>query len=118
MRSDIRTIGRPFQPGRSGNPGGRPRSEDDVRNLARQHSRRALERIIALIDSDDPRVALAAAREVLDRAYGKPRLQDGTDSGHELTVRIVRFGEIMQHVSEKSGSSESTHGSPTAPAGT
>ena len=64
--------GRPFQKGRSGNPGGRPRVEGEVRRLARKHGSAALKRPVALTKTTNERVAVAAAQAVLDRAYGKP----------------------------------------------
>jgi len=44
----------------------------DVSSLAREKSERAIYKIDSLIDSLDPRVALDAAKTMLDRAYGKP----------------------------------------------
>lgn len=38
----------------------------------REHAGEAIETIKDLLDSEDPKVRLAAAREVLDRSYGKP----------------------------------------------
>jgi hypothetical protein len=61
-----------FQKGRSGNPGGRPKVTGHVRELAQAKSAQAFEKVVSLIDDEDPRVALAAAQEVLNRAYGKP----------------------------------------------
>jgi len=55
--------------------------------LARKHAPQAYERIVALLDSDDDRVALAAARELLDRAYGKPK--QGVDMEHSGQMRIA-----------------------------
>ena len=104
--STPRIVGRPFRPGHSGNPGGRPKDENEVRNLARRHSRRALERLIELIDSVDQRVALAAAKEVLDRAYGKPKQQDDRDHDGGLTIRIVRFGDNLLETASVPGSGE------------
>lgn len=66
-----RPIGR-FQKGVSGNPGGRPKESADVKDLARQHSSEAFSRILELMRSDNARVALAAAQEVMNRAWGKP----------------------------------------------
>ena len=67
-----RQRGRPFQRGRSGNPGGRPKVAGDVRELLKQNSRAAASCVIALLKSSDERIALAAAREVLDRVLGRP----------------------------------------------
>ena len=106
MGETSRIVGRPFRRGHSGNPGGRPKDENQVRNLARQHSRRALERLIELIDSEDPRVALAAAKEVLDRAYGKPKQEDDRDHDGGLTIRIVRFGDNLLETTSVPGSGE------------
>lgn len=61
-----------FVKGQSGNPGGRPKGEKEVLELAREASPRAIGRLIELVDSTDPRTAIAAANSVLDRAFGKP----------------------------------------------
>ena len=64
-----------FQPGQSGNPGGRPKESKEAREakrLAGQHSARAIERLRELLDGDDPRVSVSAAQALLDRAFGKP----------------------------------------------
>lgn len=64
--------GRPFQKGQSGNPGGRPKVAGHIRELAREHGERAIERLVELMEGEDPRVARAAAADLLDRGYGKP----------------------------------------------
>jgi hypothetical protein len=61
-----------FQKGKSGNPGGRPRVSDEVRELARSKAPHAFKRLVQLMDSKNERVAMAASNAVLDRAYGKP----------------------------------------------
>jgi hypothetical protein len=56
----------------SPNPGGRPAVLREVRDLARQHTARAIERLAAMLDDEDGRVVVAAASVLLDRGWGKP----------------------------------------------
>ena len=86
---------RPFQKGVSGNPGGKPKKHEDVKALARQHSKAALNRIVELISSSDERVAIMAAKEVLDRAYGKAKPADDEDDNAKknVTINILRYTE-------------------------
>lgn len=62
----------PFQPGQSGNPGGRPKEAAEVKALARSHSKAAIEKLVALMGSADERTAIAACNSILDRGLGKP----------------------------------------------
>jgi hypothetical protein len=73
MAAGQRTVGKPFKRGQSGNPGGRPKVLEEIKTLARANGEAAFRKILALMDSEDERVALAAAQEVLNRAYGKPQ---------------------------------------------
>ena len=64
----------PFVKGKSGNPGGKPRLEAGVRELARKYTRKAINTLIGILD--DPKANAAArsfaANSLLDRGYGKP----------------------------------------------
>jgi hypothetical protein len=62
----------PFQPGQSGNPGGRPKETAEVRQLAREHTAEIIERLLFWVRSDNPRASVAACQALLDRGYGKP----------------------------------------------
>jgi hypothetical protein len=65
--------GRPFQPGVSGNPGGRPKTLGTLRALARTHAAEAIAELARLaIHARSETARIAAIRELLDRAYGKP----------------------------------------------
>jgi hypothetical protein len=62
----------PFKKGQSGNPGGRVGVPREVRDLARQHSTTAIERLVHWMKSDDPRASVAACNSILDRGFGRP----------------------------------------------
>ena len=86
----------PFQKGQSGNPGGKNKQIEEMKSLARDNGTKALNRIIELIDSEDPRVCLMAAKEVLDRAFGKVKAEDeepGAKSSKAVTINIMRFSD-------------------------
>ena len=57
----------------SGNPGGRPRDEQKVAELARSYTREAIETLAELMRiGNDERVRGTAAQALLDRGWGKP----------------------------------------------
>ena len=64
-----------FLPGASGNAGGRPKPPDGLRTRMAELSPRAIERLGELLDSDDERVRLEAAKTILDRHLGRPAIQ-------------------------------------------
>ena len=94
-------IGRPFEKGRSGNPGGRPRFPDEFREMARASSDAAFRVIIELMVSTKtpPSVRLAAANAVLDRAYGRPTIPVTTN----FTTQIEQMSddELLAFVREE-----------------
>jgi len=69
-----KVIGRPFEPGRSGNPGGRPKG---IARTVREQAGGNPEMLVALLleIAQDPRAVvrdrLAAVKELLDRGWGK-----------------------------------------------
>ena len=66
-------IGRPFQRGRSGNPGGRPKAAHNIQELARKHAPEAIDVLVQIMlnEKAPPNARVAAANTLLDRAYGK-----------------------------------------------
>jgi len=65
-------VGKPWQKGQSGNPGGRPRIAADVKAEARKHTNEALDRLVFWMRSEDPQASIRAATALLDRGCGKP----------------------------------------------
>ncbi len=79
----------PFKKGQSGNPGGRPKAEREVVEAARAAGDRCIEVLQGLVEHEDPRVQLAAADQLLNRGFGKPRQSIETDFRPELKIRFV-----------------------------
>ena len=78
-----------FPEGFSGNPGGRPRDEQKVAELARSYTREAIETLAELMRSgNDERVRGTAAQALLDRGWGKPKVE--VVSGEAGYVRALK----------------------------
>jgi ribonuclease HI len=80
--------------GQSGNPGGRPRGEGHVRDLAKRHTEEAIEALVGVLrNSTNDRARLQAAETILSRAWGKPA-QDMSISFKGRTVDDLTEQEL------------------------
>jgi hypothetical protein len=71
-----RTSSGQFLPGKSGNPGGRPKDEHRVSELARSYTAEAIETLVDLMrHGKDERVRGTAAQALLDRGWGKAKVE-------------------------------------------
>ena len=91
-----RVLGRPFQKGQSGNPGGRNRTAD-VAALARQHTAAAIEALVAALK--DPKTRVPAAVALLNRGHGLP-VQPITGEGPQsITImHLVAAREVSEEI--------------------
>lgn len=104
-----------FIPGISGNPGGRPKG---IAAKAREHTDRALEVLVNALDDDDSRVRIAAAKELIDRGYGKPvtmtadvsnRLDDLNDDTLDAAIDAIRETIGVAGEADGGAGAETTH---------
>ena len=99
-----------FKPGQSGNPGGRPKGFAEVRELARDHTVAAIEKLVAIMTTGQSEQAqLLAANSLLDRGWGKPTQPIAGDAEgppiiHEHRTAIL--AEISRIVAAGDGGGE------------
>ena len=73
-----------FISGYSGNPSGRPKDEHQVAELARSYSVEAIETLVDLMrNAKEDRVRGTAAQALLDRGWGKPKVEVATSEKPE-----------------------------------
>ena len=86
--------GRPFKPGQSGNPGGRPKMPEEMRQILREAGPELARKLLTYTEHSNPKIAMWAITEALDRAYGKPvQAQDisfDVDSTADVMAQIRR----------------------------
>lgn len=92
--------GKPFQPGQSGNPGGRPKMPDALKaRIAKLASKDAVDVLQNALKSADEKVRLQAAGMLMDRAWGKAitpsdvKVSGADLAGEHLKVLRDRMGQ-------------------------
>jgi hypothetical protein len=80
--------GRPFAAGQSGNPGGRPSSSREFRQLARDYSPTALKKLYQIALTGTGQAAVRACEIIIERAWGKTPLEVSGPKGAPLDTRF------------------------------
>jgi len=84
-----------FSKGQSGNPGGRPRDEQKVAELARSYTKEAIDTLVDLMrNGKDERVRGTAAQALLDRGWGKPKLEVVSDEAGYVQALMAVAAEL------------------------
>lgn len=84
-----------FQPGKSGNPNGRPKVDARVTDLARSQTENAIATLVSIME-DKNAVAgarVGAATTILDRGWGKApqRIEGDEDAPLHIITRLERL---------------------------
>jgi hypothetical protein len=100
------TIGKPFQKGQNGNPGGRPKVVAEVRELARAHTGEAVQTLVSIVTNPKsaPAARVSAANSLLDRGYGKPPQHITGEDGPSYVVRLPAVCETADEWIAQCGS--------------
>ena len=89
-----RTSSGQFLPGKSGNPGGRPKDENRVSELARSYTVEAIETLVDIMrHGKDERVRGTAAQALLDRGWGKAKVEVASNA-------VSSYLEILKAVND------------------
>ena len=96
-----RTQSGQFAPGSSGNPGGRPKDEARVAKLARSYTLEAIDTLVELMrHGRDDRVRGTAAQALLDRGWGKPKVEVVTEAGGGY-LQALKVANVAGSVTSK-----------------
>jgi len=80
-----------FLAGHSGNPGGRPKDEYRVAELARSYTVEAVETLVDLMrHSRDDRVRGTASQALLDRGWGKAKVEVATRLAEKTYIEALQ----------------------------
>ena len=102
MQQVIRDNAGRFTKGQTGNAGGRPRDEHKVAELARSYTTEAIDTLVDLMRrGKDDRVRGTAAQALLERGWGKPRVEMATTHKSDSDSFIEALQEVAERVKKR-----------------
>ena len=86
-----------FIAGHSGNAGGRPKDEHKVAELARTYTTEAIDTLVQLMrNGKDERVRGTAAQALLDRGWGKAKVEVVTEGKQDYISALMAVNERLK----------------------
>lgn len=103
MPPDNRDRDGKFQPGLSGNPGGRPKAFREYQDWLRENCLpKAKDALVKCLESEDEKVQIMAVKEVSDRLFGKaPQSITGPDGGPLQVDAKELYGAVTAFLGRK-----------------
>ena len=84
-----------FRPGSGRKPGVPNKLTADIKALASEYGPEALETLVHIMtEGESEQAQIAAAKELLDRGYGKPRQEFEVNEKPRVTVIVQRYGPV------------------------
>lgn len=89
-----KVVGKPFQKGVSGNPGGRPKEIEEVKKLAQEYTVAAIKNLARWMVSDNAKASVSASIAILERGWGKPTqtLEHSGKGGSDIVFTLALSG--------------------------
>ncbi len=88
-----------FKPGQSGNPGGRPKADPEVREIFKAATPAVARKLISLALNEPGDVPyghqIAAEQAVLDRALGKPEQQHRVSGQIDFAHLLGEYSQLL-----------------------
>lgn len=86
--------GQPFRPGQSGNPGGRPKQEPGLTQLARKYTEEAIRVVASVLKDPEAKHAdrLKAAEILLERGHGRAHQSVDFEAEANTLVGLLALG--------------------------
>lgn len=94
---------------RGGRQKGTPnKTTADIRALAQQHGPKAIEALVEAMTKGEMKVRVMAAKEILDRGYGRSTLYVATPEEEPIVAKVSAVDEFARRISRLAAAARET----------